>query len=322
MMNLGMKIKTKKETIDNECDLAICIPTFARPSNLKSRLNEINDSNLNDVPIYVYENSQTDDYQDAINSIGGLNVIHYTAAHNMGVERNLIRCYEETSSNWIWICGDDDPIHDGSIELLRESVTLAENQGCSFVLFGGNREKINSSFMLANSIDDIIDKFEFFDALLISNIVVNKKIFNEYIQLYCQSSFSMCPHLVVLLTMIGDGHKFLIDNRRLVGDSEAVISWSRLALLERSLSFLQFFSTHQKTCEWFSRYWCMRYALHRPKNKPEKRRKKISRLCFEAAAIPRIGFVRCKYIELISNLEYRYLSPVKKRFSNIHKRRL
>lgn len=92
--------------------LTIAIPTYNRADKLETALRKLSENQLEDVAIIVVDNASTDHTQEIVAHYldgrlnGKLRYIRNPA--NIGAEANFMRCFEQTTTEWLWLLGDDD----------------------------------------------------------------------------------------------------------------------------------------------------------------------------------------------------------------------
>ena len=103
--------------------LTLAIPTFNRPSELIRLLTiiekELENSNLSDiVEVLVFDNSENDIAKDKLaSSRFALKpwLTYEKNEGNIGFDGNVLKLFERSSAEFVWLVGDDDIIFEGSI---------------------------------------------------------------------------------------------------------------------------------------------------------------------------------------------------------------
>lgn len=113
--------------------LTIAIPTYSRCSHLKQLLTTLAPqlTNQKRLDVIVSDNASTDSTEQIVREFQsrGMPIRYFRNAVNLGAERNILQCYEEAKSKYVWILGDDDVIEPFGLEiilahLLREDYDL------------------------------------------------------------------------------------------------------------------------------------------------------------------------------------------------------
>lgn len=119
--------------------LTIAIPTYNRASYLELCLLKIHEELVslprdmrNLVKVYVSNNASTDDTNIITSNFelkeaGAIEFVHNK--ENIGAERNVVQCYESSTTPYVWILGDDDVILPGGLKkvldvLLHQDVDI------------------------------------------------------------------------------------------------------------------------------------------------------------------------------------------------------
>ena len=99
--------------------LAIAFPTYKRPALLRKALTvAANQCRPLGIPIYVFDDSCSDVnsgvYDEVRTSAVELTVVRNVS--NLGIDRNIHRCYSEPVADYVWVIGEDDLLRDGAVE--------------------------------------------------------------------------------------------------------------------------------------------------------------------------------------------------------------
>ena len=92
--------------------LTIAIPTYNRADKLAATLNRLLENNLDNVIVTVVDNASTDHTPAIIRQylgspLGG-KMKYVRNSENIGMLGNIMRCFEQVTTEWLWILGDDD----------------------------------------------------------------------------------------------------------------------------------------------------------------------------------------------------------------------
>jgi glycosyltransferase involved in cell wall biosynthesis len=104
-------------------DIQICIPTFNRPQQLKKNVdNLLVLMRQYPIRILVIDNCSLVNPIDTelYRSVDGLTIIRNGA--NVGGQANVLRCFEYSDAEYLWIIGDDDFIDGGSINAALQTI--------------------------------------------------------------------------------------------------------------------------------------------------------------------------------------------------------
>ena len=113
--------------------LGIAIPTFNRANRLEKSLgdllNQINKSEKKQhLSVFVSDNGSVDATADVINKYSEIfkqNNIHFLShsfSENRGFDANVLACYKECDSDYVWFLSDDDNVMDGAINSIIDDI--------------------------------------------------------------------------------------------------------------------------------------------------------------------------------------------------------
>src|SRR5947209_8347180 len=90
--------------------LTVAIPTYNRAAKLRIQLDNLASQLTPETQCIIFDNASTDATPKIAKSAQSPRVSYFQAAQNTGLVGNIIRCFENCSTEWLWILGDDDPI--------------------------------------------------------------------------------------------------------------------------------------------------------------------------------------------------------------------
>lgn len=110
--------------------LTIAIPTYNRCVYLKQSLNVLVPQLTQErrVDLLVSDNASTDNTQELIRELQsrGAHIRYMRNATNLGAEYNILQCYEEARSKYVWILGDDDVVEPFGLEVVLAHLLRVE----------------------------------------------------------------------------------------------------------------------------------------------------------------------------------------------------
>jgi len=159
--------------------LTIAIPTYNRAKRLEKALldvfYEVNGaSNKTDVAVYVSNNGSKDDTVAVIDRCAKQfvkNSIPFsskTADCNQGFDANVLACYAECNSEYIWFLSDDDNIIPGALDLIINSIKIYSP---SVVFYNFEQKPYDRA-------RPYINESEYFNRITDNNIIALQKIIN------------------------------------------------------------------------------------------------------------------------------------------------
>ena len=111
--------------------LTIAIPTYNRSAFLKQSLVRISKQIINlekDIELIVSDNCSTDDTKEVVEEFiqCGLPIIYNRNISNIGMDGNFVYCFQNASSKYVWVLGDDDYLTEGTISKLLSIIDTDE----------------------------------------------------------------------------------------------------------------------------------------------------------------------------------------------------
>lgn len=116
--------------------LTIAIPTFNRSHRLDDQLNNLSKSispeQLNLCEIILSNNASTDNTSDVcktwqIHFEKKIKIFHQS--HNIGLAANFSFCLKQATGDYVWVIGDDDPIHHDTVSNIIKVITSYKELG-------------------------------------------------------------------------------------------------------------------------------------------------------------------------------------------------
>lgn len=147
--------------------LTIAIPTYNRSKRLEKSLNDllaqINKSKMNQyLSVFVSNNGSTDltakilDKYNYIFKQNNIPLFSQNLKENQGFDANVLNCYRNCDSEYIWFLSDDDNIMDGAISSIIEDIKILVP---SVLYYNFNQEPytINNPYIIENNLYEQID---------------------------------------------------------------------------------------------------------------------------------------------------------------------
>ena len=192
-------------------DIDICIPSFNRCDSLLQTLNSImlTDERLN-INLFVIDNASDVDYEIAVKENFprnyNVNLFVVRNRNNLGMSANIMRCFEQGQSEYLYIMSDDDLVLPDFSSRLREVLTIAtKNSDPDIIKLGDEKDfiiKNYSDFLCA-----IDDKHKFNSFIFLSNVIYKRNSIAEYIEHGYQNCDSYVPHFMMINALILNGGK-------------------------------------------------------------------------------------------------------------------
>jgi hypothetical protein len=181
--------------------LTVAIPTFNRARQLEKRLEEIARQWTPEIAVCVFDNASTDETPEVVARFAErFPIQHLRMDVNSGFLRNLLRCFEEPSTEWVWPLSDDDGLAEDSLASALACVKQTEADAIHFSTYAGG-----------NPVDLVISTLEEYfrfkhdpcGLALISATIYRRTRLQPLFKVLLSGAFTLIPHVLLILTMLG-----------------------------------------------------------------------------------------------------------------------
>lgn len=214
----------------NDMLLSICIPTFNRYEYLISQLNTVaslvRKTSAFDLEIIVVDNCSDDvSYRNLNDFIQELSIKCrvYKNSQNIGLSKNLIKCMEYASGDFVWILSDDDIVLVESLDFLIDSFLSSPDMlYLKSGVYGEIFVDFDIDYVGADAVIAAMSSYSMFG--LISANIYSKNLYKN-LSVAERNSDTLFPHVA----MVFDGLSNNVNGFkcRLVSNSgAAVVSWT------------------------------------------------------------------------------------------------
>jgi len=145
--------------------LSIFIPTYNRPSILKSNLvNIISQAREYDIPVHISDDSDNEETKKIIEEyMKKYNFLHYSQnIPSLGHDRNIVSCLSNKESEYIWLMGDSMSISDNAIKIILDIIEL---ESPNIISCGAENRSIEIDSSHIYDKDYILEKFGWHNTL-------------------------------------------------------------------------------------------------------------------------------------------------------------
>lgn len=218
--------------------LNIVIPTYNRPEAIKKQVKRILPFLTSEVQLYVLDNhSATEVYAlFSEDELSKFTIIRHPT--NIGGDANIARCLE-MSNQWIWTLGDDDPIKDGSIDIVLD--IIKNNSDVCYINFGNVRNYMSQG--LADFATYLGQKGSFGRSFFISHCLFNMGKLKNHLIHYYKLLSSQIGQVGFVMKYLEDmpEEKFIFRSEYLVDYNTVELTWNPFNLIiNSSIIFDQF----------------------------------------------------------------------------------
>ncbi len=139
--------------------ISICIPTYNRARYLGETLASVLPQLGPDIDLVVSDNCSTDHTREIVARYQRCwPALWYFSNHaNLGFDRNVLRCLELASGEYIWFLGSDDRLKEGAVEAVRQRIIEAPTRP---TLVYVNHEVTDNAgqLLVASKVGDVRDR--------------------------------------------------------------------------------------------------------------------------------------------------------------------
>ncbi|RZK28376.1 MAG: glycosyltransferase family 2 protein, partial [Hymenobacter sp.] len=102
--------------------LTIAIPTYNRNERLARSLEILVPQLSAGVKLVIIDNCSSVPIKDTVEPYLLSNVKVVRNTYNIGMAANILRCFENCDTEWLWVLGDDDPPHKNAVEIIIQEI--------------------------------------------------------------------------------------------------------------------------------------------------------------------------------------------------------
>lgn len=200
--------------------LTIAIPTYNRNETLRRNLEKLLPQLTDDCKVLIFDNASDLVTEDAISDLLSnnyeKNIEVRRNKYNVGMTANILKCFEECDSPWLWVLGDDDEVKPDAVQTILLGMATYEDAHC--ITYAWDEDTLaREGEIEVTGIDSFLNTFETFGAVLfLSTTVYNVSKVCSAISFanFFQSSYA--PHLVLLLMSLQDDGKSIFSDKQIV----------------------------------------------------------------------------------------------------------
>lgn len=185
-------------------NLQIIIPTFDRNQKLTKTVGAILAMDGIGVQrVTIFDNCSKVPVEETLLSAGIdlRRVVIIRNRYNIGGNANILRCFELSESDWVWIIGDSDSPEKTSLVTVQAAIKNHPDA----LRIGFSK---SGSAGVAVGVRGFIDSIESFSqTLFISSAVYKAAEMRHHLNIGHHFCYSMAPHLALLLSALGSGGK-------------------------------------------------------------------------------------------------------------------
>jgi abequosyltransferase len=194
-----METKERKDEINLEIILSICIPTYNRANLLKKTIESVIPQLNERVELIISDNCSSDNTEEIVlgflrvNNVGNINYLKNIT--NVGLDGNIINLLNKARGDFVFFLADDDYLIQESVpyilNLLKSTVAVMYLNYYTISHYDSNifpYPRLSNDLYYADKNQFL--SFLLYNILFISSIVVNKKLALSAIEKYNLVRFS------------------------------------------------------------------------------------------------------------------------------------
>jgi glycosyltransferase involved in cell wall biosynthesis len=208
--------------------LTIAIPSYNRAPRLQAQIERLLPQIQPGVTLQIFDNASTDATRKIVQGYADQGVLYCGADFNCGMGWNFARCIEKSSSEWVWILSDDDPVSETAVADLLQ---VLRNQTCDFInAFPG----VSESEVVVSDLPSFLHHTRFSRLLWISSCIFRTSAFRPLFGVFSEGIFTWAPHVVAVLHLLETRKgNVLLSPLYLFGAPGTPAGWSPLDFLIR-----------------------------------------------------------------------------------------
>ena len=204
-------------------ELSIFIPTFNRNKKLVQTVKDILEIEGNEqISIVVIDNASDKPVQTSLNeeNIYSENLKVIENSINIGICGNIIECFRQCNTQWLWVLGDDDKVSANALdniinqlEHLNETETLCVN----FKTEMADKRTLFSVVSEVSELNNIETPYS--NLLFISTNIYNARILKAYMAEGIMFSYPLQPHTAMLFQAL------LKKEGKIAFSADSIVNW-------------------------------------------------------------------------------------------------
>lgn len=200
--------------------LTIAIPTYNRVDKLKKQINRLL-MQMNEFDILLISDNSTPGFSsDELSCFNDQRLILHRNECNVGITANIVKCFERTNTDWMWLLSDDDEVLPGALDIVREYIS---NGQADFVNFTTDLNKLNQTDVICENVEMYLSnlKNNFGNHLLISNNLYRMSMIRPNMKFLYWGCYANAPHLAPVYYALEN------NNAKIALSNKSVVNWNK-----------------------------------------------------------------------------------------------
>jgi len=211
--------------------LTIAIPTFNRAAKLQAQLDRLLPQLTAEVQCQVYDNASTDETPQVLSRYSSPFLFYLHLPCNFGGERNMLRCFDECRTEWLWVLSDDDPI---AADAVASLLALIQNNSCDYIHVSSPVYRPATDVFITG-VDQLLEQIPLSTLMLVSQGIYKMSSFRPVMRKMVESISTGGPRMVALLALLesGSGRALFTPVSLIVEAPPPTPRWSTLDFIIR-----------------------------------------------------------------------------------------
>jgi glycosyltransferase involved in cell wall biosynthesis len=211
--------------------LTIAIPTFNRAEKLRKQLANLTPQLTAEVVCWVYDNASPDNTSEVAAAFQASGVKYHRVEVNGGANRNVLRCFEECQSEWLWVLSDDDPLTTSAV---ADLLNLIRTCPADFIHTSSHLCQ-HSANNLVSDIPQLLKQATISSLLWISTGIYRMDKFRPLLGISAESLFTWGSQTVIVLALLGKAQGTVLTSTTTLTISPLIEAprWSTLDFIIR-----------------------------------------------------------------------------------------
>lgn len=186
--------------------LTIAIPTYNHHELLLRQLKQLLSQKTSQTcfELLVFDNYSNPSVESYLNAEGLIVKDFKLVRHseNIGAERNILKCFKECQTDWLWVLSDNDLVHENAVENVLKIIDKAEE--CIFIHLGQNRS------LAGRGLEEFCKEIFYPDSFSISHNLYNIRYLKEYLTYYERWVDTMQGQILFVMKCLDDSGKYFM----------------------------------------------------------------------------------------------------------------
>jgi glycosyltransferase involved in cell wall biosynthesis len=212
-------------------NITIAIPTYNRNEILKSNLEFLLPQLTSDEQLLIIDNHSDIPVEETLKDLlARYKNVNYSILRNrinVGGNQNIMRCFEYTDTDWLWLLGDDDKVLPNAIETIKK--TIKKDPDLAYINFRNLsnyhesvRNRRESIFVRGQ--DELTEKMETLEHLNFMSVDVFRMTdVAKYLYLVSQFTYSCSAQTAMALLLLGNDKKACLSHEDIIDVAGAPI---------------------------------------------------------------------------------------------------